>query len=114
MTDRRPPKFRGAVQDRPMLSAVHGVEGHYTAALHPFAAKTRNEVGGFQGERAIMQMDPTMPMVITSDKGLFAKRANGCARSCRGITRTSAASTAVVATSTTRRCSRPTGRRWSA
>ena len=21
---------RGAVQDRPMLSAVHGVEGHYT------------------------------------------------------------------------------------
>ncbi|MGC1413537.1 MAG: alpha/beta fold hydrolase [Acetobacteraceae bacterium] len=71
-----PPKFRGAVQDRPMLSAVHGVEGHYTAALHPFAAKTRNEVGGFQGERAIMQMDPTMPMVITSDKGLFAKRAD--------------------------------------
>jgi acetyl esterase/lipase len=69
-------KFRGAVQDRPMLSAVHGVEGHFTKAMHPAAALTRDKVGGFQGERAIMQLDPQTPMVITSDKGRFATRAD--------------------------------------
>ena len=69
-------KFRGAVQDRPMLSAVHGVEGHYTKITHPVAALTRDKVSGFQGERAIMQMDHATPMVITSDKGRFAERAD--------------------------------------
>lgn len=68
-------KFLGAVLDRPMLSAVHGVEGHFSKAAHPVAALTRSKVAPFQGERAVKRLDGTTPMVITSDKGMFAERA---------------------------------------
>ncbi len=69
-------RFRGAVLDRPMLSTVHGVELHKGKLSHPIAALARDEVGALQGERAVNRLQSTTPMVITSDKGSFAKRAD--------------------------------------
>jgi acetyl esterase/lipase len=69
-------KFRGVVLDRPMLSAMHGVEGHFGKVAHAAGALTRDLVGAFQGERAVKRLNSDTPLVITTDKGRFAERAD--------------------------------------
>ncbi len=85
-------KFRGTVQDRPMLSTSHGVETNSPnwpdnfpivggteiglPAKKVIGKITSSQLGDFDGESAVKRLDPKTPLVITTDKGAFAARAD--------------------------------------